>query len=167
MPSPASIFALPLILLVSSSLAMAPAAFELRLQKGILGGFIPPRPTAIYTVTRDNAASSIEVTVQTAENSMEPASKEFPVKDYEARINRILGILKQLPTENPPQSEDIFGLNIGISWMSDDFQWVNSAPQGCIPGISDKPATDEEKVLFEEAVDIVTDIADPKGTDEL
>jgi hypothetical protein len=33
--------------------------------------------------------------------------------------------LAQLPTEQPPGSEDIYGLDTGISFMSDDFQWQN------------------------------------------
>lgn len=33
--------------------------------------------------------------------------------------------LAQLPTEQPPGSEDIYGLDIGISYLSDDFLWQN------------------------------------------
>ena len=33
--------------------------------------------------------------------------------------------LQELPTEQPPGSEDIYGQDISLGFMSDDFQWIN------------------------------------------
>jgi hypothetical protein len=70
--------------------------------------------------------------------------------------------LKELPTEYPPGSEDIYRLDTSIAWGSDDLVWVNGGPQGCGGGVSTIQATDEQKAKFKRAVDIVKELADKK-----
>ena len=70
-------------------------------------------------------------------------------------VTELQRILKSLPTESPPGSEDIYGLDIGLAFGSEDLQWANGGPQGCSRGVSDVHATDEDKVQFRRAVEIV------------
>jgi len=80
--------------------------------------------------------------------------------DTESLVNELHGILKKLPTESPPGSEDIYGLDTSIAWGSDDLQWMNGAPGGCGGGTSSVRPTDEEKAKFRRAVEIVTTLVE-------
>ncbi|KAG6835244.1 hypothetical protein H0H93_003580, partial [Arthromyces matolae] len=68
----------------------------------------------------------------------------------------------ELPTEFPPGSEDIYGLDTSIAWGSEDLEWVNGGPQGCGGGPSEVQATDEQKAKFKRAVDIVQELTSAK-----
>lgn len=66
-------------------------------------------------------------------------------------------ILMTLPTEQPPGSEDIYGMDTSIMWGSDDFQWVNACTEG-----SGEPSTvqvtDEQKEKFKRALAIADEL---------
>ncbi|CAE6479038.1 unnamed protein product [Rhizoctonia solani] len=66
--------------------------------------------------------------------------------------------MKEIPTESPPGSEDIYGLDTAIMWMSDDLEWMNGGPQGCGGGVSYVQPTEEQKAKFKRAVEIVTEL---------
>jgi len=70
-------------------------------------------------------------------------------------VDELHTILKSLPTESPPGSEDIYGLDTSIAWGSDDLQWMNGGPQGCGGGQSEVQATSDDKKKFKRAVEIV------------
>jgi hypothetical protein len=72
-------------------------------------------------------------------------------------------ILKSIPTEFPPGSEDIYGKDTSIAWISDDLQWVNMAPGGCVQFTSTVKPTDEDKAKFSRAVEIVNELAGKKA----
>jgi len=69
-------------------------------------------------------------------------------------------ILKKLPVESPPGSEDIYGLDISIAWGSDDLMWCNSGPEGCRGSESQVKASEEQKLGFKRAVEIIEQIVD-------
>ena len=73
-------------------------------------------------------------------------------------LDELHGILKTIPTEFPPGSEDIYGLDTSIAWGSDDLQWMNGGPQGCSGGESKVKPSDEDKAKFKRAVDIVHEL---------
>ena len=73
-------------------------------------------------------------------------------------LEELYCILKTIPTEIPPGSEDIYGLDISITWGSDDLQWMNGAPDGCIQGHSEVQPTEEEKAKFKRAVNIFNEL---------
>lgn len=73
-------------------------------------------------------------------------------------VNELETILKAIPTESPPGSEDIYGLDTGISWASTDFEWMNGGPGGCGGGTSEVQATDGQKRKFNRAVEIIEEI---------
>lgn len=73
-------------------------------------------------------------------------------------VNELETILKAIPTEVPPGSEDIYGLDTGIAWYSTVFEWNNGGPQGCGGGVSEVQATDGQKEKFKRAVEIIEEI---------
>lgn len=60
--------------------------------------------------------------------------------------------------ESPPGSEDIYGLDISIAWGSEDLMWCNSGPEGCGGNESQVKASEEEKLHFKRAVEIIEQI---------
>lgn len=139
---------------------MHPSEFFFTLQKGITGGFAPPIPTAVYTVTASPKVPHIYVTSGTRNDgtpSLQDASpKTLASDDAEttALVGELHGILKTLPTEDPG-CEDLYGMDTSIFWGSEDLQWKNGASGGCGSTKSKKEATDEEKKKFGRAVEIV------------
>ena len=75
--------------------------------------------------------------------------------DTPSLVAELEGILKQLPTEGENPGADIYGKDIGIFYQSDEVTWMNSAPQGCSRFESDVKPTEEQKKMFERAVEIV------------
>jgi len=142
---------------------MAPTQYSVALQKGIVGGFAPPTPSALYSVSRENDSTNLSIQRQKREAgqpSLCPlAPKTVPAADAEHLIDELHGILKQIPTEQPPGSEDIYGLDTGIFWQSDDMEWINGGPAGCGGGTSTVKPTDEQKNKFKRAVEIVEELA--------
>lgn len=145
---------------MNNPISMAPAEFSLRLQQGITGGFAPPTPSAIYTVTGTPSQPSFSVTAAVRPDgtpSLQDALPKSLAVDEEttALIGELHNILKGLPTESPPGSQDIYGMDTSIAFGSDDLMWMNGGPQGCGGGISETQATAEDKANFRRAVDIV------------
>lgn len=78
----------------------------------------------------------------------------------EALVDELHTILKSIPTESPPGSEDIYGLDTSIAYGSEDLQWQNGGPRGCGGGESFVKATDEDKAKFKRAVEIITHLVE-------
>ncbi|KAG6886282.1 hypothetical protein C0993_006692 [Termitomyces sp. T159_Od127] len=142
---------------------MSPSEYSFRLQKGIVGGFAPPTPDYIYTVTKASTNTNLLVASAFRQAGtpqlQDAAPKSLPATDNDALIDELHSILKELPMESPPGSEDIYGLNTSIAWGSEDLEWCNGGPQGCGGGTSEVQATDEQKAQFKRAVDIVNELA--------
>lgn len=73
-------------------------------------------------------------------------------------VDELHSILKSLPVESPPGSQDIYGLDTSIAFGSEDLMWINGGPQGCGGGESEVQATEEDKVKFRRAVEIVNQL---------
>ncbi|KAH8116778.1 hypothetical protein DFH11DRAFT_1577509 [Phellopilus nigrolimitatus] len=142
--------------------------FSLRLQHGITGGFAPPTPSAIHTFTKSAPQTHILIASTTRADGTpsltDAAPKSLSLTDAEgdatqhALVNELYGILKSIPTESPPGSEDIYRLDTSIFWQSDDLMWINGGPQGCGGGTSEVQPTDKEKAKFGRAVEIVNEL---------
>lgn len=89
--------------------------------------------------------------------SLQDALPKSVSKDEEtaALAEELHHIFQTIPTEHPPGSEDIYGMDISIAWGSEDLMWMNGGPQGCGGGKSQNQATDEDKAKFKRAVEIV------------
>ncbi|KAG6906391.1 hypothetical protein DXG01_014157 [Tephrocybe rancida] len=138
---------------------MPPSEYSLRLQKGIVGGFAPPTPDAIHTITKASGNPSLIVASairpEGTRNLQDAAPKSLSAGDHDVLIDELHKILKELPTEQPPGSEDIYGLNTSIAWGSDDLEWRNGGPAGCGGGQSFVQPTQEQKEKFKRAVEII------------
>lgn len=49
------------------------------------------------------------------------------------QVGHIKSQLKSLPV-GEPNGADVYALDTGISFGSDDMEWSNAGPQGCRPG---------------------------------
>jgi hypothetical protein len=95
----------------------------------------------------------------------EALPKSLPVSDPHTAslVNELHGILKVIPTEYPPGSEDIYGQDKSIAWFSEDLQWMNGGPQGCVAGTSEVRPSEEDKAKFIRAVEIVHELVNKEG----
>ncbi|KAG5642287.1 hypothetical protein DXG03_003064 [Asterophora parasitica] len=145
---------------------MPPQEYSFRLQKGIVGGFAPPTPDHIHTVTKAASnpslliASAVRPSGTPALQDAAPKSLAADHADASALVEELHSILKELPTEQPPGSEDIYGLNTSIAWGSEDLEWYNGGPQGCGGGTSEVQPTEEQKAKFRRAVEIVNELVE-------
>ncbi|KZP28235.1 hypothetical protein FIBSPDRAFT_1039664 [Athelia psychrophila] len=143
---------------------MPPSEYSFRLQHGIAGGFAPPTPAAIFTVTAALNQPHLSISSATRQDGTAglqdalPKSLSTAESDTTALVDELHGILKAIPVESPPGSEDIYGLDTSIAWGSDDLQWCNGGPQGCGSGYSEVKATDGDKAKFKRAVAIVNEL---------
>ena len=78
--------------------------------------------------------------------------------DATALVGELHDILQSIPTEQPPGSEDIYGLDTSIAFQSDDLVWMNGGPEGCGMGASTVLPTVEDKAKFARAVQIVQEL---------
>jgi hypothetical protein len=159
---------------------MAPAEYFLRLQHGaysrsdpktefnshlpgITGGFAPPTPNAVYTVTQPLNETKLAITAAVRPSgtpSLQDAGPKSLNQDDSttALVDELHEILKSIPMEDPKGSEDIYGMDTSIAWGSDDLEWYNGGPQGCGGGNSTVKATAEDKAKFKRAVEIVNEL---------
>jgi len=150
---------------------MSPGPFALRIQHGIVGGFVPPRPTAVHDLSLETDTSHIflrsefpfpsDPGVQALEQG--PKSLSIPIsEDTTSLVKELGGILRNLPKEEEP-SVDIYGRNIGLFWQGPDgFTWVNTAPEGCGASESTVVVTEDDKKAFDRAV-AITEILVKRG----
>ncbi|CAG7850506.1 SubName: Full=Uncharacterized protein {ECO:0000313/EMBL:CCA74295.1} [Serendipita indica DSM 11827] len=143
--------------------------FYVQLTHGIQGGIMPPNPTSIQTLTSapENGQPSL-LFKQTKRSHDQPKLPDEPTIQSTAAVSKISqidgliaeleGILKKLPTENPPGGKDIYGLDIGLMYGSDNVEWMNAAPSGCGGGFSEVEPTPEQIEQFKRAVAIVEEI---------
>lgn len=117
----------------------------------------------MITKESENAPLSVayQIRPQGTPSLLDPASKSLHVDDTtNALVDELHAILKTLPIEQPPGSEDIYGLNTSIMWADDSWQWQNGGPAGCGGGYSTVHATEEEKEKFRRAVGIVNELVE-------
>lgn len=117
----------------------------------------------MLSLNRENHSANLSIHRQKREPGQATltslAPKTVPVTDAETLIDELHNILKEIPTEQPAGSEDIYGLDTGIFWESDDLTWINGGPQGCGGGESSVKPTEAQKLKFKRAVEIVEQLA--------
>ncbi|KAI0672584.1 hypothetical protein C8Q78DRAFT_971070 [Trametes maxima] len=138
--------------------------FSLRLQHGITGGFAPPTPEAIITITGIPTQNLLNISSAVRPKGT-PSLQDAVPKSISAAdahtaelVNELKDILKSIPTESPPGSEDIYGLDTSIAFGSEDLVWQNGSPQGCGRGESSVKPTEDDKTKFKRAVEIVKEL---------
>ena len=166
---------------------MSPGPFALRIQHGtmsyplsgemlsdshtgIVGGFVPPNPSAVHDLTLEAQDSTPHILLLSqfpSDPTAQPLKpKNIPVsEDTTSLVKELEGILRKLPKEDVPLT-DIYGRNIGIFWQGPDgFEWVNSAPQGCGAFEGSTVITEDDKKAFDRAVEI-TEVLVKRGVVE-
>ncbi|KAJ6555550.1 hypothetical protein B0H10DRAFT_2122656 [Mycena sp. CBHHK59/15] len=138
---------------------MPPAEYFLRLQHGITGGFAPPTPDAVYTVTQAANQTALAVTAAVRPSGT-PSLQDAGPKSLNAD-GGTTALVDEL--HKPPGSEDIYGMNTSIAWGSEDLEWYNGGPAGCGGGSSTVKATEEDKSKFKRAVEIVNQLVEKAG----
>ncbi|KAG8811310.1 hypothetical protein FRC19_003994 [Serendipita sp. 401] len=148
--------------------------FYIRLTHGITGGIVPANPTSVQTLTSSIAGGQGSILFQRTTRKHEeaklpdeptaqatlPSSTHTKVDDL---IEELEGILKEIPTESPPGSKDIYGMDIGLMFGSDDLQWMNGGPAGCGSGWSENEPTEDQVEKFKRAVEIVEELGKLSG----
>ncbi|PVH88660.1 hypothetical protein DL98DRAFT_648019 [Cadophora sp. DSE1049] len=141
---------------------MAPAEFSIRLQVGITGGFAPPTPSAIHTISRSSTSPTMDISSQQqapGSHDLQPLpTKTLPIQNHSEQIDQIHQILKDLPVEDPPGSEDIYGMDTGVAWKGDGLEWSNGGAEGCGSDFSNVQVGKGEKERFGEVVRMVLEI---------
>ncbi|KAF7306424.1 hypothetical protein MIND_00433600 [Mycena indigotica] len=137
-----------------------PPEYYVRLQRGITGGFVPPAPTAVFTITQTAQAPSLAITKSERTPGTRVLGDAVPKTlnadtEITVLVDELQSILKSLPLESPPGCEDIYALDTSITWGSDDLEWRNGGPAGCGRSTSAVQPTQEEKDKFKRAVEIV------------
>lgn len=87
---------------------------------GIAGGFAPPTPSAVHELSRSTDAPEHVVVNSSVRPSGQPSlsaalPKKLAVDPNMPLIDELHSILKTLPMEHPPGSEDIYGVRIACS----------------------------------------------------
>lgn len=85
-------------------------------------------------------------------------TKTLSVQAHSEQIDQIYNILKGLPVEEPPGSEDIYGLDTGVTWKGAGLEWSNGGPEGCGSDFSNVQVGKEEKDSFQKVVKLILEI---------
>jgi hypothetical protein len=114
-------------------------------------------PNSLFVNSEHRAGDSSQGLVQ----SFAPKSIDTEkTPEVNKLVEELYGILKDIPTEEPKGSEDIYGMDTSIMWGSDDLEWMNGGPAGCVRGSSTVQASEEDKKKFKRAVEIVKELVE-------
>lgn len=143
------------------------AKMQLMLREGIVGGFVAPKTTRIIEISQDEGSAMIVHHVlpngaprdafYSTQGSLSPAQ-------VQALESQLL-VLKQLPNQQPPFGEDIFGLDTSIMYQDDDgFTWANGGPEGCSRSSGGPQVSPQQKEQFRSLVNAIIAIAGQTAT---
>ena len=79
---------------------------------------------------------------------------KYDLSQFEALLGK-LSVLKGLPLENPVAGDDIYQLDTELGVFSNQWQWMNQAPGGCIRMKSEVAPSKRQKEKFQETVQLV------------
>ncbi|PRP77892.1 hypothetical protein PROFUN_08566 [Planoprotostelium fungivorum] len=128
--------------------------FYLRLQHGISRGIAPSFPRVVIEISlaEDTFDNGANVFVSRQEDNMEKRQQTLSVDKAEALRDEIKALLSKLP---PADGEwDIYQLDKGIFFGSEELQWSNMPQQGCNVRETGQ-ASDTDKSHFAKAVEII------------
>ncbi|KAK9722600.1 hypothetical protein K7432_002589 [Basidiobolus ranarum] len=121
---------------------------KVTLTEGISGGFLPAQVRKVIKI--DTNEGDIEET-QLIDQEYVTKSGKLPSQVLLALTEKVEK-LRHLPTEFPPFTSDIYGLDTSIIVEADDFQWGNGAPEGCSYTEPRVTVTSEHKNEFQDTV---------------
>ncbi|ORY99572.1 hypothetical protein BCR42DRAFT_385562 [Absidia repens] len=132
--------------------------FHIVLREGITGGFVGPTVKQVVEIHGDDEGATI------VHANLKPSSKtdyttqqgQLSTNEVQTLVNTLVPELGQLPIEEPIGSEDIYGFDTSISFLSGDFKWQNGGPEGCTRNASSVQASPEQKQTFQKLVQTLT-----------
>ena len=89
---------------------------------------------------------------------------DLDVKTVQTTVQHTLDTLKNLPVENPPGGEDIYGFDTSISISAPGFAWENRANDGCAIRPSTIKPNPQQKLQFKALIDHLTQLGDQAQT---
>ena len=136
---------------------------------GIEGGFAPPTPKARYLITRapksGNFIISTNIRRDGTPDLVPIVERNLKVADYVKSITRLQTILRDIPVQYPG-AEDLYGRNTSIVHITDSRKLADLHISGSEAGRGIARPTEEQKVLFDEAVTIIEKWGAPEGPSE-
>lgn len=136
---------------------------------GIEGGISISTAKARYLITRAPRSTIFIISFHERPHGKPDlipiVQRELKVADYTKSILRLQTILRQIPTQYRG-AEDIYGRNTSIVHVDDATKLADLHISGSEAGRGIPYPTEEQKVLFDEAVSIVEKWGDPNGPSE-
>ncbi|KAG0166392.1 hypothetical protein DFQ28_007262 [Apophysomyces sp. BC1034] len=134
--------------------------FQVVLREGITGGIVAPTIKQVIEIRGDGTNADIRHSMLKSESKTDYLVQGGSLSTQEIQdvLVNLKQQLQQLPTEEPAGSEDIYGQDISIALLTDDFQWQNGGPEGCVGGESSRQATPEQKLKFKALVEMLVNV---------
>ncbi|KIK79128.1 hypothetical protein PAXRUDRAFT_834255 [Paxillus rubicundulus Ve08.2h10] len=134
------------------------ASFTITLQKGITGGFAPPTPSALYTLTRTPENATVTVVSQIrppgTPSLQDPVTTTFLVEENATTLKALHHILSSIPPQYPG-AQDLYGFDTSIVYRTGEAVAQGVHIYGSAAGYGVTPPTEKEKGEFQQAVDII------------
>ncbi|KAJ1567765.1 hypothetical protein HK405_004829 [Cladochytrium tenue] len=157
--------------------ATATAATIAVVQGGVAGGFLGPAPLPRRACLLDLAAHPPTVRSlrgPRTRKSSEFAAKRAPADAVAAAANGLIlplatdlvALLRTLPTEDPPGSDDLYDCDTFVSLTAPGFTWRNLPNQGCAPAsINASRPTPDQVDRFRDLAGRLLDLAESLATE--
>lgn len=132
---------------------------------GIPGGFAPPVPNQIITITAAAQDSPLRVSsavrpdgARTLQDAYAP--KLIPTSDAHTTslIEELADILQGIPDKAPPGIPDFYGFDTAIVFEGQGWRWSNKIDKSCTGSGGGNFATDEQKAKFKRVIKIVKEL---------
>lgn len=139
-----------------------PSAHYAPFSIGIAGGFAPPLPSAIYTVTATPQTHELQINAAVRPDGtpvlQNPVSKSLSATDSSTTqlVDELQTILKAIPSGHG----DLYRMDTSLLFKSSTLVWTNGHGHNDRRGDEGVRATGEEKVKFQHAIDIVNTLVD-------
>ncbi|KAJ1564431.1 hypothetical protein HK096_008019 [Nowakowskiella sp. JEL0078] len=139
-------------------------SIKITLVDGVVGGFAPASPSSqINLIVKKNDSVNVKNYIRkdivADQFRLLETPPTFSSKEISAFATDIVSMFKDLPTEQPPGSSDIYGFNISINIDAPGFRWENRPNDGCVISESSIQPSEEQKKKFFEAAMKLKEIA--------
>ncbi|KAJ3115267.1 hypothetical protein HK098_007005 [Nowakowskiella sp. JEL0407] len=128
---------------------------RITLAAGVTGGFREPEPSLqVALVIKKDKSVKLTSHVKVNKNYVSTQSvPDFSSLEVSAFASDVISIFKNLPTESPPGSSDIYGFDISINIDSPDLRWENRPNSGCVASESSVKPSESQKQQFKAVAD--------------
>ncbi|KAI8903196.1 hypothetical protein EDD86DRAFT_250602 [Gorgonomyces haynaldii] len=129
---------------------------QIRLVKGVTGGFVAPTPEFQILVDYNPTTKQFKIE-RAVKSGSDYKTTETSAKEHLALVEQTvaeLQSLNQLPIEQPVGAQDIYRFDMSLSVQGDGFYWQNTPNQGC--DIQESPLpSDDQRQHFKRLCDLI------------